>query len=303
MNILLVDLGSNAMRASTYLGTPKGLKRIHDFRFPIRLGDDVFKTGIIGKKLLAELTHSFQELLLLCATHNIPYVMAIATSALREAKNGKRVIDHIFKMTGIKINLISGTSEAKLAYQAIKKNIKTPKSSKNYTLLIDMGGGSCEIVLCNKEKIFAAQSFALGSVRLLELSGLTQMQKIVAAHEKKMRAFLAPYLKGNAKILMAIGTGGNFKVLKKLRKKVLNKKESSICLKSDINKIYDELIQKDYFERIEHFDLRPDRADVIIPATLVIKSVMKWFNINKILLSEFGVKEGMLENLQKNLTI
>jgi exopolyphosphatase/guanosine-5'-triphosphate,3'-diphosphate pyrophosphatase len=164
-----------------------------------------------------------------------------------------------------------------------------------------MGGGSCEIVLCNKEKIFAAQSFALGSVRLLELSGLTQMQKIVAAHEKKMRAFLAPYLKGNAKILMAIGTGGNFKVLKKLRKKVLNKKESPICLKSDINKIYDELIQKDYFERIEHFDLRPDRADVIIPATLVIKSVMKWFNINKILLSEFGVKEGMLENLQKNL--
>jgi len=301
MNILLVDLGSNAMRASTYSSTPKGFRKVHDLRFPIRLGDDVFKNGTIGKSLIEELTQSFKELFLLCVNNNVPYVMAMATSALREAKNSQQIITHIEKITGIKINLISGITEAKLVYQSVKKKITTPKNSKNFTLLIDMGGGSCEMVLCNKEKIFAAQSFALGTVRLLEQKNLFQMEKIVQNHKKKMITFLAPYLKKDNKITMAIGTGGNFRVLRKLRKKILKKRESAQSTKKELEKIYQQLIQKDYLERIKDFDLKPDRSDVIVPATYVIKCIMQWFNINKIMLSDQGLKEGMLESLHQEL--
>jgi exopolyphosphatase/guanosine-5'-triphosphate,3'-diphosphate pyrophosphatase len=300
MNILLIDLGSNAMRASTYFQTPKGLRKVHDFRFPIRLGDDVFRTGAIGAPLTQELIMAFKELLLLCVNHNITYVMALATSALREASNRNEIIERVDKITGIKITPISGTTEAKLVFQAVKNKVI---AKNNYTLLIDMGGGSCELVLCGRRKILAAKSFALGTVRLLEQNNLTSMEKIVEQHKKIILNFFSPFLEKKNQISVAIGTGGNLRTLRKLRKKILKKSESTRSDLKDIKQIYKELVTHDYFERMEEFDLKSDRADVIIPATLVIMNIMQWFNIKEIQLSDQGLKEGMLHTINERLAL
>ncbi len=296
------------MRASSYFQTDKGLKKVHDFRFPIRLGDDVFKTGTVGEPLIQELIMAFKELLLLCVNHNIAHVMALATSALREASNKKEVIERVEKVTGIKISLISGTTEARLVFQAVKSKVV---AKNNFTLLIDMGGGSCELVLCNRKKIMAAQSFALGTVRLLEQNDLKSMQKIVDQHKRKILDFLGPHLETKSikngtkkgQIAVAIGTGGNLRTLRKLRKKILKKSESTKSTFKDIQLIYNQLINHDYFERMEEFDLKADRADVIIPATLVIMNIMDWFKIKEIQLSDMGLKEGMLHTINERLAL
>ena len=171
--LLTIDIGSNAMRATFFQKRGQGFVPVLKQRFPLRLGQDVFNQGIIEDQKAEQLYQAFKELWHLCYKHHVEHILAVGTSALREAKNNQSIIHHIEKITGISIKLITGALEAKVIFEAVKKNLSLKKKNIAH---IDIGGGSTEIVLAKNEKIQKVLSLPLGSVRLLQNKNLVSIQ-------------------------------------------------------------------------------------------------------------------------------
>lgn len=285
--LLTIDIGSNAMRATFYQKQGRKFVAVLNRRYPLRLGQEVFTKGKIGSEKEAELISAFLELWHICHRHHVIHVLAVGTSALRESKNKNLIIKNIFKLTGIKIKLISGALEAKIIFQAVKNdlNIKSKRIAH-----IDIGGGSTEIIISESEKIKKIMSLPLGSVRLLQTKNLNSIQQkidsIIYKHLAKHQAH---------DINVLIGTGGNFKSLLKTKNTIFTKSKKNHATLAEIKHVYDLLTRFDYYQRLKQFDLKVDRADVIIPATYTVISLMTRLNIKKLMMTEVGLEDGLLE--------
>lgn len=283
--IAAIDIGSNAMRvAFATFDENKSLKVFKNYRYPIRLGADVFKCGIISKKRIRKTEEAFSEILHKLAKYNITKVHAVATSALRDSKNGKELRESIFNLTGINIETISGDKEAELIKKAIGVIIPF---EKKVSLLIDIGGGSTEIIIIKNGVISFVKSYQLGTVRFLNDSPV-KIRKTIT----QMQQDITNTLQGE-KVDQFIGTGGNLRRMGKLRGLFFNKPMNQIT-KVELNKVYSNIKVMNIEQRVKELDMRKDRADVIIPAISIVKSLMATQNIESILLPRVGLKEGVL---------
>lgn len=288
--IAAIDIGSNALRAVIAKVDGSFIHILHNYREALRLGDDVFFTGAIGNKKLEETEVCFIKLLHLFAGHNVINVKAVATSALRNAANKKSVVDHIKKITSIDIDIIDGIDEAKLIHQAVSSQYFM---DNKIGLLIDIGGGSTEITITHSDKVLACKSFKIGTVRLLHYYNHDEIERKLNRQLSEIKNFVLKELKGR-KIDICVGTGGNLRRIGKLRKKILYKASSRFSTINDINIIYSVLTNLSFEERMKRLDMRPDRADVIVPACYIIKRIMESINVSNINLPRVGLKEGIL---------
>lgn len=297
--IAAIDIGSNAMRAAFATLFDNGHLRIFkNYRYPIRLGEDVFSNGRLSKNKIKITEAAFNELFIKLAKHKITEVHAVATSALRDAQNSKQVIDLINKQTGIKIKVINGRKEADLIKNAVETIIPF---KRKIALLIDIGGGSTEITLTKNNKILFSKSYQYGTVRLLKSIHANNIEKDIEDFSKKVRTQLQKYLKGE-EINICIGTGGNLRRMGKLRLQIFKKPTNRVTL-VELNAMYSEVVNLPVSQRVERFSLRIDRADVIVPAMAMIEQILIDNNIYEILLPKVGLKEGvLLENLAKKPT-
>lgn len=293
-----IDVGSNGIRLSIANLTPKGLEIVEYQRVPIRLGADVFKNGKLSAANINALAAAFKDFAAIIAEHQPAAIRAIATSAMREAKNGQQVIRRIAKSSGINMELISGDEEARLAYLAIADRVPLKKAN---ALLIDIGGGSVEVSWVQRGAIKASESFKLGTVRLLQVFGGG------AADQKKFYSLLSEYARSTVSSIrsaigerafdFAVGTGGNIEALGDLAHEYFGepsrKKLSTACLA----RLLRLLKTLRYKERIERLNLRHDRADVIVPAAIILHQLLKEFAIEQLLIPQVGVKDGVLLNL------
>lgn len=284
--ILTVDIGSNAMRATLYKEFPKHYQIVLQKRFPLRLGSDVFKNGSISSEKILQMEEAFYELLVDCYKHKVNSVLAVGTSALREAKNASSIIKKIKKISGIDIILIPGIKEAEIIFEAVK-NVHDIK--KKTIAHIDIGGGSTEIILCHKNKIIFKKSLPLGSVRLLDSDSLFSLQNNIRNSIKKN----LPLFNKN-KIEFLLATGGNFKSLLKIKNFIFKKTKKDEINFRELKTLSESLCQYDYYERMKVFDLKPDRSDVILPATFITLSLMRHWNIKKLISKDVGLEEGLL---------
>jgi exopolyphosphatase/guanosine-5'-triphosphate,3'-diphosphate pyrophosphatase len=208
--------------------------------------------------------------------------MACATSAMREAENGPQICERILKDTGIKIEIIDGKKEAQIIFK--NKSADTFGGNDAY-LYVDIGGGSTEITLFSQGQIIAAGSFNIGTIRLLE--GL-----VSKAYWKKMRQWLknhcAPY-----SAMAAIGSGGNINKVFRLA----NCKNGKPLSEDKMMKVRRFLKHFTVEQRIKELALRPDRADVIIPALDIYLKVMKWAGVRKIYVPQVGLADGIVHIL------
>ena len=208
-------------------------------------------------------------------------VWACGTSALREAENGKRVIERIKEATGIKIDILDGKREAEIIYTchvAEKLN-----HGKNY-LYVDVGGGSTEVTLFAKGKMIYSNSFPVGTVRML-------LEK-VSMHDWERMKDAVKTLRRDFYPIVAIGTGGNInKILK-----IVSSKEKSVEYK-ELKRLYEDLLAMNLEERIKKFAFHESRADVIVPAAKIYLSIMKWADINEIYVPKLGLADGMVNFL------
>ncbi|WP_299061468.1 exopolyphosphatase [uncultured Polaribacter sp.] len=288
-----IDIGSNAIRLliSNVIisknNDPK-FKKSALVRVPIRLGADAFvNEGIITDKNITRMINAMKAFKLLMDVHGVERYKTCATSAMREAKNGKEVTEKIFNETDIKIDIIGGKEEAAIISST---DLNDLISGNNSYLYVDVGGGSTEFTLFSQGKIVTSKSFKMGTVRLL--GNKKSVNKEIFANVEK---WIKKNTKGIKKVSL-IGSGGNINRLFKMSGRTEGKPISYIYL----NAQYQFLKQMTYEERISELSLNPDRADVIIPATKIYLSAMKWSGARKIYVPKIGLSDGIIKSLYYN---
>lgn len=282
-----VDIGSNAIRllVATVVeqeGKDTLFKKTSLVRVPIRLGADVFLEGKISESNANRMVDAMMAFKLLMKTHNITRFRACATSAMREASNGHEIAEMIEKKSGLHINIIDGNDEAAIiASTDLKSLIQNDKTF----LYVDVGGGSTEFTVFTNGHIVASQSFKLGTVRLIE-------NRVEDSMWEDMERWIKKETKDYHKISM-IGSGGNINSIYKKSGKKIGKPLSYFYLSS-----YYELIKSLSFEeRITELDMNPDRADVVVPATRIYLSAMKWSKAKNVFVPKIGLSDGIIKSL------
>lgn len=289
-----IDIGSNAIRlliANIIISKNKEpqFKKSSLVRVPIRLGADTFVKGIISDANKQRMIDAIEAFKLLMKVHNIEKYKACATSAMREAKNGKEVANEILKKTGVEIEIINGKEEAAIISSTDLNELIN--SDESY-LYVDVGGGSTEFALFSKGEMVSSKSFKMGTVRLLNNTKI-ENKAIFNKAENWIKSSTA--VVGKVSI---IGSGGNINKLFKMSGKMIGKPLSYTFL----NAQYKFLKNMSYDERISELGLNPDRADVIIPATEIFLSAMKSSGATNLYVPKIGLSDGIIKTIyQENL--
>ncbi|WP_074406349.1 MULTISPECIES: Ppx/GppA phosphatase family protein [Aquimarina] len=282
-----IDIGSNAVRLLiSSIHEEKGkttrFKKTSLVRVPIRLGEDVFKSGRVSQENITRMIDAMQAYQLLMKTHKVITYKACATSAMREAENGEEVARLIKEKTGIQIDIIDGKDEA--AIIAMTDLHELVNTDATY-LYVDVGGGSTEFTLYHNGNTITSRSFKLGTVRLLNNLVSDEVWKNV---EDWIKESIVGYRK-----VSLIGSGGNINNIFKNSGKRMGKPLSFLYLSS----YYKLLNSLTYEERIWQLNLNQDRADVIIPATRIYLSAMKWSGSREIFVPKIGLSDGIIKSL------
>ena len=280
-----IDIGSNAMRLliSNIVeeqGKTTQFSKSSLVRVPIRLGQDAFTVGEITEANIERMLDAMKAFKLLMKVHKVEKYMAFATSAMREAYNGKEVVELIKKKADIKIEIIDGKKEAAIiASTDLKFLLKTDETY----LYVDVGGGSTEFSLFNDGKMIVSKSFKVGTVRLLNNMVHDSVWQEI---EKWIKTNTQEYDQ-----VTLIGSGGNINKLFKMSGKLQEKPLSYMY----VNAQYASLNAMSYEQRISELGLNADRADVIIPAVKIYLNAMKWSGARNIYVPKIGLSDGIIK--------
>jgi len=286
-----IDIGSNAVRLLiadiTYSENGYGFKKNTLVRVPLRLGDDAFLDHKISERKIEDLLKTMVAFKNLMDVYQVTKYLACATSSMREAQNGKDIIKKIKDVANLDLEIIEGQREANIIYaNHIEDNLDI---RKNY-LYIDVGGGSTELsVFVNKVPV-ASKSFDIGTIRILDNQDKEETWDEMKLWVKEQTKF--------HKNLAGIGTGGNINKLYRMA----NEKEGMPLTFLKLKSLYNQLNSHSLKERIQVFGLNPDRADVIIPASEIFITLMKWTGIKQIYVPRVGMADGIINLLiEENL--
>lgn len=291
MKLAAIDIGSNAARLLITdviegVGYPPEFSKLNLVRIPMRLGFDVFETGKISEQRTDMIIEGMKAYGHLLKFYGVDHLIAYATSAMRDAENGKEIIEKVKQETGIAIEIISGDLEATMIYEThVAENMNT----NNSYLYIDVGGGSTELNFFAEGKLLFNQSFNIGTIRLLK-------NQVDEKLWNEMKDLIKVKTKGYKKII-AIGTGGNINKVFSMSKKK-DGKPLQLDLLRDYYKEFSNVSLKD---RIRLYSLREDRADVIVPALQVYINVMRWADADEILVPKIGLVDGLIQHLYSEL--
>ncbi len=280
-----IDIGSNAMRLLIANVIEENGKETHFnknalVRLPIRLGQDAFTIGEISQENIERMIDAMKAFKLLMKVHKVEKYVALATSAMREASNGKEVIDIINKSADIKIEIIDGKTEATIiASTDLHYLLKTEKTY----LYVDVGGGSTEFSLFSDGKMVVSKSYKIGTVRLLN----NMVNELVW---QEIENWIKNYTKEFENVTL-IGSGGNINKLFKMSGQPLDKPLTYAY----VHKRYAFLNSLSYEQRIYEMGLNPDRADVIALATKIYLNAMKWSSAKHIYVPKIGLSDGIIK--------
>jgi exopolyphosphatase/guanosine-5'-triphosphate,3'-diphosphate pyrophosphatase len=251
-------------------------------RVPIRLGEDVFDTGVISNAKRDYLIKSLKAFRLLTEVYGVTHMRCCATSAMREATNSDEVRTLVEMESGVHIETIAGRVEAEL----IVNTFWTQDLLKDRSYLyIDVGGGSTELTWLEQGRRVKSASFKVGTVRSLK-------GKVNPGVWDEMQAFLAD-LRAQHGHLMALGTGGNINRIFKENGNLFGEP----LARADIQRQRDRIAAYSFEDRIKLLRLRPDRADVIIPAADIFLKVMAFAEIEEVFVPKVGLADGVVFDL------
>ena len=284
-----VDIGSNAIRLLVVTvieqeGRETIFKKTSLVRVPIRLGADVFLSGEISEDNAIRIIDAMKAFQLLMKVHSIKRFRACATSAMREASNGNEIAARIKKESGLEINIIDGNDEAAIIASTDLKNLI---QDDKIFLYVDVGGGSTELTIFANGHSVTSKSLKLGTVRLLN-------ERVDEGKWQEMEEWIKEEARKFDTISM-IGSGGNINTIYKKSGKKIGKPLTYSYLSS----YYKKLKSLTFEERITELDMNPDRADVVVPATRIYLSAMKWSKAKKIFVPKIGLSDGIVRSLYK----
>lgn len=280
-----IDIGSNAVRLlikQLESDTRPMFSKSLLLRVPLRLGFDVFAQGKISPKKEKDMVRLMKCYKQLMKIYGVDDYRACATSAMRDAENGQSIIRNVFKETGIKIEIIDGQEEAKMVYS---NHIETMKGRRGNFMFVDVGGGSTEINLLSDGGLICSRSYNIGTVR--SLNGA------VAESEwdrlRKDMADLALSYPG----IQIIGSGGNINKYYRLVSRRDNR-QNRMSVEA-LREIFQKLNALTVEQRMEEYGLKPDRADVIIPAGQIFLTIADITGATYIYVPVIGLADGIID--------
>lgn len=271
------------------------LRVVKKVRAPVRLGKDVFKNGSISEDTLAEAEEAFRVFRELNRKYKVKATRAVATSAVREAKNKNQFLTRMARTSPAAIEIIDGIEEARMIHAAVQREVDL---SKKRILLIDVGGGSVELTFSENGMMSATQSFPMGTVRMLqELSRRKldegQLRVVLGEFVRPLSGYLESHV-GHAPVELAVGTGGNLECMGRLKVQLLRKTPHTILSLQELARLCEIMEPWSMKQRMDRLNLRPDRADVIVPAMLLIKTILRQAGTERILIPGVGLRDGLL---------
>ncbi len=298
-----IDIGSNALRLSlAAFENAKKFAVVGNFREAVRLGQDVFSKGVISDTTMDEALSALSRFKEEMERYSVSLSRAVATSALREALNKDMFVDRVSQACGIDIAVIGAEEEARLIHLAVADVVNL----KNKTaILVDIGGGSIEVTLAVDGSIVSTESYRLGAVRLLQLlegtkHGERTFHQLVREYVDSTQQRLKQEI-GSKQVQLCIGTGGNIEALGALRKEMLGKDRDSTLASQELDTIVKKLQGLSIEERITQLRLRPDRADVIVPASIILQRIVSVIGVDEVIIPKVGLKDGILMDLAGEL--
>lgn len=287
MKFAAIDIGSNAIRLliENVFETKQGPVFHKDslVRVPVRLGEESFLDGKISDDKIKLLTKTMVAMKHIMEIHKVTAWKACATSAMREASNSSEVIRRVQDETGIRIHIISGDRESKTILQFPFEQMGIDPNQ--YHLYIDVGGGSTELAYFARGRVMESRSFNIGTLRLLN-------DQVSEDEWKAMVLWVKQHKPKNFE-LTAIGVGGNINhVIKNY-----GRSGKMFLSLSNLKRIMAYIDGLSMLERLRDLGLKPDRADVIVPALRIYISVMKSAGIDKIFIPKQGLSDGIISEL------
>lgn len=289
VNYAAIDIGSNAVRLliksiDREAVQEKKIKKVMMLRVPLRLGFDVFSIGELSEKKADKLRRLMKAFHQLMKIYDVDDYRACATSAMRDARNGRTIIKKIEKDTGIRIEIIDGQEEARMIYN---NHIECMEDRLGNYMYVDVGGGSTEINLLTNGELVWSVSYNIGTVRMLS-------NAVKEGTWQQMEEELMKVTEGVAAINI-IGSGGNINKLFRLADKK-DKKLQRLPV-SSLQTVYDVLKPLTPEERVEAFSLKQDRADVIVPAAEIFLKIAEVVHAEYIYVPVIGLSDGIIDNL------
>lgn len=287
MKLAAIDIGSNAVRLQIVRvnegSTFDRLKKVEFVRIPIRLGDDAFKDKKISKEKRQVFYKAMSAFKLIMEAFEVDHYMACATSAMREAKNGDKIVKKVKEDVGLNIHIIDGKRESELILRSIDQSFEP---NKNY-LTIDVGGGSTEMTIISNKKVLNSVSFDIGTVRLMD----------GAVSEKTWQTIehWVTHKTAGLKNLESVVTSGT---INKISHMISNNPDEKAFTRDQLKDFHRKVSKMSLNERLEQLKLNPDRADIIDLSADIYLRILNWAKIDKIKSPEnSGLKDGILAEL------
>ena len=281
-----IDIGSNAVRLLIKClnepGSSEPLSKVQLVRVPLRLGEDAFTEGRISKKKAKQLV-SYSSLM---EIYEVTAWRACATSAMRDAENGQELVERIYEKTGIKIEIIDGKEEARLISADLMRSL-AGRDGDTY-LYVDVGGGSTELNLVQGDQLIDSRSFDIGTIRQLNGRVRDEVREAFAGHIHELHARFGE--------LQLVGTGGNINKLLRLGAPSERANINILSVES-LREVADQLRQHTPEERMQLFRLKPDRAEVIVPAADIFLAVSELTGASKIIVPTKGLADGIVDSI------
>jgi exopolyphosphatase/guanosine-5'-triphosphate,3'-diphosphate pyrophosphatase len=281
-----IDIGTNAARLLVgEIEKEAGhsfVKKLSYTRIPLRLGEEVFEDGKISKKKAEDFVKTIQAFKLISEIFEVKKLRAVATSAMREAINADKIIEKIKEETGIEIEVISGDTEAELIFGTF---FLLDFDKSHPFIVIDVGGGSTEISVFESGERIASKSFQIGTIRILK-------EKVTSQIWSEIHDWIALHvdLKAPHKIF---GTGGNINKAHK----ILGAGHMETLQVSKIKQLRDDLSKLSIAGRMDQYQLKPDRADVLVPALDIYLYILEELNCSELIVPKIGLTDGMIYDM------
>lgn len=300
--VAAIDVGTNAIRfMAVEFVDQQNWVELEFQRVPVRLGHNAFLTGLLDRDAMAATVESMAAFRRSMDNLGIPRYRAVATSAVRDSRNGSELVDHIRRETGIRLETITGTEEARLVWMALRNRVEL---GDDLWVATDLGGGSLEVSLISRDGVHWTESHTMGTVRLLEDLGEGEsdprrLRRLLSEYARTLRF---PSRVDPSQVKGLLATGGNMEALADLAGAELDDRGVSRVPVSTLNELARKLSRMTVEERVRELGLREDRADVILPAALIYGHMAHLAEVEEIVVPRVGVKEGVVLDLLEDIT-
>jgi exopolyphosphatase / guanosine-5'-triphosphate,3'-diphosphate pyrophosphatase len=290
-----IDVGSNAIRFSAVEFTSRTAKQeLERLRAPVRLGHEVFRTGRLAAGAVEAALEALGGFARRMESLDVGPYRAVATSAVRDSEDGVAFVRRARAEAGIQLETITGSEEARLVWLAVRDRFTLGAGP---WLIMDLGGGSVELSLAKGAKPAWTVSHTMGAVRLLEVfesaGDGSEFKELLEEYIGTLR-LEAPGLRVKARVRGLIATGGNIEALADLGRGRRGTDGAERLGLAELRRLIGQMGKLSAAQRMERWNLRPDRADVILPAALLYERVARMAGVKEIVVPRVGVKDGVL---------